>query len=285
MILTMGDDDTNIENEIVGILENNGVIRRRDLIQWLIENHPNERGYTLPTLNRKIGQLVKSEKISIVKKLDFQMFGIVEDDENASYLISQSILEKKHHFEKVVNVIPKGTRESVYAALNEILLYSPRYLLTPVQLDHIVSTLKFDEAVVSLALQILYDSIILKRISPSNLKALSINLKEVLLKLREIPEYRPQIRQTIHILGYFQDDFVIEQLKFDAPRFDNGNIQIDDYIDGIMIPILEKNRSKLYNLERTFSSGGDDQASKNIHEIRDRVLNPEKYGIYTKRSK
>ena len=63
-----GDDDTNIDTEIIDILENTGVMRRRNLITRLKEVHLDERGYSLPTINRKIDRLVKDNKIAIIKK-------------------------------------------------------------------------------------------------------------------------------------------------------------------------------------------------------------------------
>jgi hypothetical protein len=249
------------------------------LIQQLNERHPEERGFTLPTLNRRIGQLVKIKKIGIIKKEDFSLFGIVENDANASYLISQSNMDKKHHFDDVISDIPKGTREEVFTALQEILLYQSNNRLTPKQIDQVATALKYDDKIVLISLEILNEAVFLHQVHPQNEELFKNKLKKLILKIRENNDYRIQIRQIINILGYLEDDFVIDQLEYDVQLVEFNTKFFSDYMNGILIPVIEKNRLKLYELEKSFIKQGKDHAALNIHMIRDRLINSRKYGL------
>ena len=143
-------------------------------------------------------------------------------------------------------------------------------------MDSIVSVLEDDDTITDLALQILEEVVIQKGIHPSKEKQFVEKLKKVLKWLGDSQKYRAQVQRTIHLLGKLGDDSVIDQLKSDAPTFDDENVTIKDYCYPDLIPVIEKNRSHLYEMEKTFMSEGNEKAAQNIFAIRQYALNPSK---------
>lgn len=264
------------DTEILQLLDQKGRIRRRDLVELLKTNHPSESGYSKPNIDRKIGRLVRLQKIAIIEAADFKTYGIIDPDTRGTYLISQDTIERKSHFDAVIKDLHSGNYGAIKAALFEISLYKNRLLLDPKQLDSIASVLEDDDTITDLALQILEEAVIQKGILPSKQKQFIDKLKKVLKWLGKSPKYRNQIKRTIHLLAKLGDDAVIDQLQIDAPAFDDERISLKDYCNPDIIPVIERNRSRLYEMEKSFMSAGNEKAAQNIFTIRQYALNPEK---------
>jgi hypothetical protein len=265
-----------IDTEILQNVDKSGRIRRRDLVKTLQELHPSDTGYSKPNLDRKIALLVRVQKLAILTAKDFKTYGIADPDTRATYLISQDTLERKNHFDAVIKDLHSGKYGAIKTALFEISLYKNKLLLDPKQLDSIVSVLEDDDTITDLALQILEEAVIQKGVIPSKEKQFIDKLKKVLDWLGKSEKYRPQVRRAVRLLGTMEDDAVIDQLKRDAPLFDGEKFTIEEYCNPVLIPVIEKNRSRLYELEKAFMNVGKEKAARSIFAIRQYALNPKK---------
>jgi len=265
-----------IDTEIFLTLDKTGRMRRRDLVKTLQDLHPSDTGYSKPNLDRRIARLVRIQKIAILTSKDFTAFGIDDPDTRATYLISQDTLERKNHFDAVIRDLQSGNSGEIRAALLEITLYKSKLFLDPRQLDSIVSILGNDETNTDYALQILEEAVIQKDVLPSKQKQFIDRLKKVLKESGGNKNTRTITRRAVHLLGKLGDDAVIDQLKVDAPLFNDDTITVEEYCFPILIPVIERNRTRLYEIEKEFMKAGDENAARSIFAIRQYALNPKK---------
>lgn len=265
-----------IDTEIIRLLETNGRMRRRDLIKELQKQHLSETGYSKPNLDRKIGQLVRLGKIAVISAKDFKTYAIEDPDTRATYLIAHETVERKSHFDTVIKDLHSQNPGEIRTALLEISLYKHRLFLDPKQLDSIVSVLGSDQTNTDYALQIIEEAVIQKNVLPSKSKQLIERLKRVLKVFGGSKTNRIIVRRAVHLLGKLGDDAVIDQLEIDAPLFDDDKVNINEYCYPILIPVIERNRTRLYEMEKAFMREGSDQAARSIFRIRQYALNPEK---------
>jgi len=266
----------NIDTEIIRLLEKNGRMRRRDLIEELQKQHSSDTGYSKPNLDRRIGQLVRLGKIAIIDAEDFKTYAIDDPDTRATYLIARETVERKSHFDTVIKDLHSENPGEIKTALLEISLYENKLFLDSKQLDSIVSVLGSDQTNTDYALQIIEEAVIKKNVLPSKSKHLTDKLKKVLKVFGGNKENRTIIRRAVHLLGKLGDDAVIDQLKNDAPLFDADKVRIEEYCFPVLIPVIEQNRTRLYEMEKAFMKEGNEQAARSIFRIRQYALSPEK---------
>ena len=160
-------------------------------------------------------------------------------------------------------------------ALEEIQLYEEKYTFTPDQLDAIVGLLSRGIDVVHRAIRILYNYVIERGVDPINTSELRLELRSVLSRFREDADHRPVIRQAIHLLGYYQDDAVIEQLKFDAPRFDGMASLKEEYMTLCTAKVIDDNWEDLLELQKELRKTGVERIVSALREIQKYALDNE----------
>ncbi|RXE55666.1 hypothetical protein ABH15_05335 [Methanoculleus taiwanensis] len=173
--------------------------------------------------------------------------------------------------------VKSGNRDAIYAALHEVLLYKSVCRATPGLLDTVAVALDQDYKVAYMALQILHDAAIRQRVLPTDGEAFARQLKSVVLRFRDTPESRPIVRHALHVLASMGDDGVIEQLVYDAPRFDGGIVRKEEYCYPVMVALVVQNDEDLALLQEALANRGDLRAAEAIREIREYARDPEGY--------
>ncbi len=283
-----------IDTEIVDILEKTGGVRREDLIRRLIELHPapDDRGYTKPTLNRKIAKLVESNKIIIVKKKDFRTFGISEKRKNASYLVSQNTIDKRRHIDKILTYLQSHQdKATIINVLEEIKRYEDEYELTPQQLDSLLDIPIHDEVVVMVVLSILHEYVFSKKIEPLDREKFVRNLRTIVKTFKNVKDIveiariegisenfglrqRPDLRivyfTALRLLAHYGNDLVIERLKEDFSDPERKEINPPFYYNNTLFAkIFEKNNTALFEYQMELRRKGNNSAAHDIGILRD----------------
>lgn len=266
--------------------------RREQLIEDLMNEHPDERGYKPQSIGRKLTNMKKANLISIEKDSEvLKKYGIEKEAKNASYILSKDITGIKTHLDsifsllkpeddidkqKVLNKI-KGyelTEDdiAINAILKEIKRYNIRYRLNPKQLDILVSRLDSqDNSSINDLIQILYDHIIDKGIKPEDKDNFLEKLTDILEKDPEIHKEYPELkRRVINLLGYYNHKAVVEQLKKDIELGKLSTFQ-EYYEEKYTARIIEEERTELFYLENQLRKKGDIKTADILSQIRNKA--------------
>jgi len=277
----------NIDTEIIEILENNGVIRRRDLIQMLMLGHPNERGYTLPTLNRKIKQLKYTGQILEIDSDQYSNYEIPTSKKRATYFVLNSVDDYRKFIDEILPHLKSNNEAAILATLNEIERYREKYRLNPTQLNSVVLALDYDHIIVEKALWILFYHLYAengKTIKPSDTDVLIKKLKDVLSRFGGDDDFNSNIHQRcLDLLGLLKDPNVVDQLIKDTKTLKKLLAVKSHYEGRFTGESIETQKKVLFELEielRTTKSDENTQIADIISEIRSiasgSVLYPQK---------
>jgi len=273
------------DTEVLEYLEANGHARPVTLKNHLMKAHPDKRGYSEKNIDRKLANLKKSGQIRILKNPeDLTIYGIDKKDGRASYLISTRAFEIKEHLDRVIRLIASKDKTEKKEALIELENYEQKYVLSPNQLDFLVHNL--DNGSINLdehLLRILYKYIANKGKEPNNRDAFVNKLRILLERYPEANKKYKNLRtQIIHLLGYYNDEAVIEQLKKDVRLLNNSNsledesvkYAVKDYYYGhdFTARIIEKHRDELFDYIVELRKEGNDTGAQLISEIRYKAL-------------
>ncbi|APH38234.1 hypothetical protein [Methanohalophilus halophilus] len=278
-------NEADFEEEVVQYLNKNGKMRREQLIKVLIEAHTqtNEKGdkfvdggYSKPTINRKLGDMLGSGKIIRLNYHQLKNYGFSEDDGRATYLFTEEGLRLKTHIDEVLKLLASDDEIDKQIALKELNRYSEIYSFDETQLDLIVQNLASKNAeLTNKFLTTLKNYIINRGKEPTDKKALLNALKIVLEKHGE-PAGKNKVTREVAILllSHYKDEYVLDQLIKDANALDNPLEVEEDYAhDPSMIAdIIIKNPSRLFEAERQLTKEGKYDASQFISNIRGRCM-------------
>lgn len=260
--------------EISKYLAEKGFVRRRQLIEDLIKTHKNESGYSTKSINRKLDSMVKQGKITILKYEDLKKFGIEEDDKRSSYVTLKKTEKITEHIDKVLENITSKNPVQQKMALKELDLYKKQHVLTPNQLDVLVSQLDIEDiAVVDHLLRIVYTYIDTRKIDPFS-KHETINMLRLLLNKYPVPlqHYKSLRTHVIYLLGYFNDHTVIERLEQDAETLENLSDIIQDYESYYTANLIEDHREELYLFEEKLRLEGKKDSAQFVSNIRAKAM-------------
>jgi hypothetical protein len=273
------DSETNIESEIILLVSENEPITATELVKLLQDRYKTktgvELGYSSKNLYKRIRRLRTNGTLSSVREEDIRLFGIPKVDRRSDYLVLAVSDERRTHIDGVLQSLDSGNQLEIDLALNEILLYKKNYHLNSSQLDSIVSLLTNKAEIVDLALQILKEYIIDRKIEPLNKDRIIKNLRNVLQKYRDDKLNRILIDRAVHLLAHYQDDAIIDQLEHDAElivdNWDWRNLYCTPEV-GI---VVEKNRKRLFDFEKELNKQGKRNVAKAIHYIRIFAVDPD----------
>lgn len=291
----MKKNEYNFDTEVKRILAEKGYVRRRQLIKDLMEIHKNERGYSLKSINRKLDNLINQGAIIRLKYPDFAKLGIEDTDKRASYLTLKDISKIKEHMDKILERLGSEEPTKQKMALKEIARYEQTYVLTPKQLDLVVT--QFDKNIdngniddeLADKLLLLLDRYILKKdIEPTN-KTKIIDLLVKLLGKYPVPVSTHVNLRThiIYLLRHYGHKAVIERFIKDAKTLQDPFSVEDVYNTEYTANLIEEHREELYRLEEELAIEGKEYASQFVSNVRtDALINLGLHeNIYTKGKK
>ncbi|WP_342304954.1 hypothetical protein [Methanolobus sp. ZRKC5] len=283
MISTIESNDINnikseidFDTEVLEYLNARGYVRRGQLVNYLMNTHPNELGYSKKTINRKLAFMTETGIITSLKRDELQKYGIKEPDGRASYLIPIKILKMKEDLDKTISYLDSADVKTKKLILKEIARSEKKYVLDPCQLDNLAKYLDAeDDEVVDSLLKILFRYITEKGIEPSNTDRFLEILRSTLKHYKVSPDKYPMLRRHITwLLGYYKDSFVIDQLKMDAETLDDLSSVKCDYCDLLIAPFIDEHSLDLFNFQMELTLQGKERASEIISEIKDEASNP-----------
>lgn len=269
--------DVNFDVEVVDYVRKNRFIRRSQLIDYIIKSHGGERGYTRPSVERKLARLTKIGSLVIVKQPELEKYGIYEKNKNASYLSLEEIVNLNDYLDTLFSYFesndPDYDKNSI---LNEIDLYTDRYSLTREQLDVLVNYLYTnDEKLLLHIIRILNEYIIDRNITPTNkdplLKSYSGILAEFAGKSKTLEGYR---RGVIFVLGHYNDDSIIDWLKEDLKSLKDENTFNtikEDYGNVYTARVIDKHKLELFNLINQLKKEGKQEEARLVYNVKHEV--------------
>ncbi|MCK4529020.1 hypothetical protein KAW18_16770 [candidate division WOR-3 bacterium] len=266
-------NDVDFDSEVLSYIDKKGFVRRRQLIDHLIDSHKEEKKYSRPSVERKLARLTKNGSLVIVKHSELEKYGIYEKDKRSSYLSLKEVIGIKDFLDTLFSYLKSDDKYDKNSILNEIDLYKERYSLTREQLDVLVDCLSTnDEKFRFHLLRILKEYILNRGIEPTNKDKLLKSLKEILGEFagvsREHEIYRSGL---IFILGYYNDDSVIDWLKYDIK-----NLKVEKNFDKIKADyntfytarIIDRHKLELFNLINDFKKDGHEEEARLVHNIK-----------------
>jgi hypothetical protein len=256
-------NDNDIEKRIIAILSMGLPIRTKRLVDQVYGGNKDTRGYSRATIYRKIGHLKEQNLIVELAPEKVKQFGISTGDQRATYLVLKNYDERKDHLDSILNYLDTEDTDDAVAVFNELDRYQDRYFLTPEQLDKLIPGKKTDIIVIYKALHILQDHIFRNQIIPSNQQDLLKSLRWTLKRLgSESPHnYNPK-KDCLEILGYFNDHYVVDQLINDAGNPEKMKFEKLYYESPYLAKIIEKERARLFDFERSLRKRGKDESAK-----------------------
>jgi hypothetical protein len=279
------------DTKIIEILKQNGVVRRRDLIQKLMEDPLEVDLVSLATINRNIKKLKKSAHIVEVDHARYDFYRIDDQDKNATYFVLKTVDDDCIFIDGILPHLKATDEDVILTTLNEIEGYRGKYHLTPTQLDSVVLTLDYNITIVRKALWILFYHVHQEtnyQIIPSNTELLINKLKHVLSRFCGNRDFDINIHsRCIDILGILKDPNVVNQLIKDAKNLDHLKLVKGHYEGRFTSESIKTQRKVLFDFEvklRKTKTDENSQIADIISEIRataaQTVLNPPKVGGY-----
>lgn len=264
-------NEVNFDTEVFNYLDANGHIRRRQLVKYLMDLHSDERGYSQKSIDRKLGILVKTKQIIILKQQDdLESYGIEKEAGNASYLVSKRTNEIKGYLNNLIEHLKSDDDVKKKEVLVEIENYKKMYVLDPVQLDLLVQSLDTDNKdIIDHIIRILYSYVGERGKEPKN-KDLFINhLNNLVKKYPKHINNNDHLRTAlIHLLGYYNDNCVIEQFVQDVNILENPFSVQHDYESKYTANIIESNRQLIFDLITKLRRENKDEAARFVSHIR-----------------
>jgi hypothetical protein len=261
-----------IDSEVIAHLKEKGVYRTTHLVKDIKEKYSQKGGIGEATIFRAIVRLKKADKIYSPTNDEIESYGIKNKDHRGKFLVLRTFMERKEHLDDVFQALDSEDRNERLRALREILLYRDKQQFTPKQLDKISDFLTEDKFFAKSSIEILYDYLMNKGIAPSDEKRFILKLHDTLLKFRDTSD-RINIRPVIEILGIYEDDAVIDQLRYDAVKdFDTFKKLSQEYESGYLAKVIENNRKTLYYFNYYLINEVDSKNASLIDHIREVAL-------------
>ncbi|AFV22384.1 hypothetical protein Mpsy_0171 [Methanolobus psychrophilus R15] len=274
--------DVDFDVEIVKYVRQNRFVRRAQLIEHMMNVLQRTRGCSRPSVERKLARMTKNGSLVIVKHKDLAKYGLHEEDERASYLTLKEIFNINEYLDTLFSHFESDDEYDKNSILNEIDLYKDTYSLSRKQLDVLVDSLLItNEKLQFHILRILKEYILDREITPTNKEGLLKSLNELLGKFagvsRDHEDYRTGM---IFILGYFEDDSIINWLKYDIElnfafrkEIDEATFKKikDDYGSIYTAWIIDKHKLELFNLINDFKKEGKNEEARLVYNIKHEV--------------
>lgn len=270
------ENDVDFDVEVVNYVYENRFVRRRQLLDYLIESHKEDRGYTRPSVERKIARLTKNGTLVIVKHPELEKYGIYEEDKRASYLSLNEILDTNEYLDTLFSYFKSDDKYDKNSILNEIDLHKDIYSLTREQLDVLVNNLSTsDEKLLLHLIRILKEYILDRDTTPTNKEQLLKYINVILGNFSGMSKAHEDYRTgLIFILGYYNDPSVIDWLKHDLENIidDKHFDKIKyDYGNAYTARVIERHKLELFNLINDLKKEGKDEEARLVYNVKHEV--------------
>ena len=260
-----------IESEIIEYLSVHGAVRTTELIEAIRDLHkPPGRGYSKETLYRRFKQLINLGEIKRLTDDEVRVFGYPDTDGRAEYIDLATAIERKKHIDSLIEGLNKSDIIFQKTALKDLIRYKEKYRLSPKQLDEIVKLLTKDSEIADYGLQILR-MFASSGINPETKDIFLENLYKILeLFCNDTPVNRMK-GNVIFLLSANDDHRVIDSLKDDIKKIktkkDSDSI-LDFYLQSGAAPLIEKNRSELFEFECKLRRENEATLADTVADIR-----------------
>lgn len=278
-------DDANIEDDVITYLQEHTYERPEKLVDAVNKKHTTltedgkedvELGYSKPTIKRHLKKMIDSGLILKLEGDNISKYGFPNVDGRGKYFVLPETLKYKRHFDEVLSYLESKDDEDVEddedvkMALKEMELFEQEYTFDSKQLDSLVKKLtSSDISLVNTLLRTIYIYVTEKGVKPHDennfLKILRTLLNKYPEKVRDYPNLRTRI---VFLLGYYDDESVIKQLKKDAENLDDPDSIKEDYFSEYTSKVIESHRTDLFNFERKMRKKGNTAAAQLIAEVR-----------------
>lgn len=261
--------DSSIDSAILQYLSTHPPTRTSRLVRDVMEQHIGERGFSEPSLYRAVRYLTTTGKIAKIQNPDLLTYGIKEPNNRAVYLTLKLFADRKKHLDTLFGLLSGDNTSDIRMVLDEIRLYRDKYILTPKQLDSIVTLLTKDADIAKAATDILNDYFIIREITPFDKDRFRVLLRASLTQFDiRLPQNAQMHNHHIRMLGKLRDGGVVSQLIEDARNADDFESLKSDYLTKYTAFIIESHRTELFNLERELRKGDRVKEADILSEIR-----------------
>jgi len=260
----------NIEHEIIDYLSVHGAVRTTELIETIRDLHKIGRGYSKETLYRRLKQLMESGKIKRLTEDEVSAFRYSDTDGRAEYIDLAIAVERKKHIDALIEGLTRGDIIFQKTAFRDLIRYKEKYRLRPKQLDEMVKLLPEDPEIADYGLQILR-MFVSRGIYPENNHEFSKNLHTILEVFCKDSTNDRKKGNILFLLSAIDDHRVIESLKDDIRRLQtrkDAESMVSFYLEAGAAPIIEKNRSELFDFECELRRENKDTPADAVEKIR-----------------
>ncbi|WP_440952222.1 hypothetical protein [Methanococcoides sp. FTZ1] len=268
--------DVDFDVEVLNYVYDNCFVRRRQLIDYLLELHKDKRGFKRPSIERKLQRLTKNGKLVIIKHPELEDYSIYEEDNRASYLSLPEIIDDNKYLDELFSHFELNGEYDKNSILNEIDLHQERYSFTRKQLDVLVDNLNTnDDKLLLHLIRILQHYIIDRGITPTKkeelLKFVNCLLGKFAGKSKTHEGYR---RGLLFILGHYNDDSIIDWLKYDLNRLDvpaNFDNIKEDYGNHYTARVINRHKLELFKLINDLKKAGKEEEARLVYNVKHEV--------------
>jgi hypothetical protein len=266
--MSKNENDKTLIEELKEYVSSYGIVKKEDIINKYEKAH--SRGYSKETIGRRLDDLVSAGIIEKLSAKQVKKYGINATDNREKYFMLKGNTEIKKHIDTVFELFEGGDCEDKLAALGEMDTYKNYYILEPLQLDILVKNLSEKDIELSYQLiVVIYHYIVDKNIQPSDINLLLTKLRLLLKNIPPLSQQRPVLRgNIIALLCMYDDEAVVEQLIEDAKTMENFADVKDEYDKLYAASLIEKNRTRLFNLEIELRKKGKHKNAKVLSQIR-----------------
>ncbi|MBP1908441.1 hypothetical protein [Methanolobus bombayensis] len=256
-----------LDENLKEYLSSYGIVKREDIID-AFRGERSER-----TIIRHLEYLNEAGFIVKLSAKQVKKYGINPTDYREKYFLLKENTEIKKHIDAVFKLFNDCDSEAKIAALGEMDTYRNYYILEPLQLDILVKNLSEKDIELSYQLMVvIHHYIVDKNIQPNDINLLLTKLRSLLKNIPPMSKQRPVLRGNIvALLCKYNDETVIEQLVQDAETMENFADVKDEYDKLYAAKLIEKNRTKLFNLEIELRNKGKHNNAKVLSQIRDQA--------------
>jgi len=260
-------ENKDLDEKLKEHLSSYGIVKREDIID-AFRDERSER-----TIVRHLENLNEAGFIVKLSSKQAKKYGINPPDYREKYFLLKENTEIKKHVDAVFKLFDDSNSEAKIAALGEMDTYKNYYILEPLQLDILVKNLSEKDIELSYQLMVvIHHYIVDKKIKPSDTNLLLTKLRSLLRNIPPLSEQRPVLRgNIIALLCMYDDEVVVEQLIKDAETMENFADVKDEYDKLYAAKLIEKNRTKLFNLEIELRNKGKHKNVKVLSQIRDQA--------------
>jgi hypothetical protein len=225
--ITIQENDVDFDIELRNVFYTNPIVRKEDLIKYLIEKVKISRR----TVERRLRNELKAQtKITSIRSEEFDRFGIETTNKHAVYVTLNETKDLTKYLDAIFKLLKAKDANDIKLGVRKLnayqFTYNTRYFLDRNQLNVLADVLEKsmenndlnDDELRNTLLMILFNTITMTHINPSNKEKFLATLRNLLDKY-PIKEFfnkgNNPTSNLIQILGIYRDQKVIERLKED----------------------------------------------------------------------